>query len=263
MLNKAFTLICDKVEEVLKERGFVKAKIDSDNDNEMVSLYTSENIAYSVVYYKDIMHMVMRECGMTDEGPDNNWRTMATWMFDPASDTLKEANSIAGDFVEALSTDKAVKRVKQARKTSAKKSGDEGNADPIFLSKRFVQFFPELKDEIKNEEDCYYPFRGVTFAREHIVPRVNELVKRASASELKKLGGIFSAQYANGDVDTRSIITIVLINSIPEEYDAKIDEYLSDDLKKAAAASRKLRGKVVKPEKEKKPKKTFAQRLGQ
>ena len=261
MMKKAFDLVSDRVEEAIRDQGFVKAKIDADNDSQLVSLFTSENLAYSVVYYKDQKHMIMRECGMTDDGPDNDWRTLATWMFDPETDTLKEASSIAGDFVDAVSTDKAIKKVRQARKTTAKK-GDEGNADPVFLAKRFVQFFPDLKAEIKDEEDCYYPFRGVTFAREHIVPRVNELIRTGGKGELKKLGNVLSAQYQNGDIDTRSIVTAVIINSVPEDMDAKLDEYLSDDLKKAAAASRKLRGKTVKPEKEKKPKKTIAQRLG-
>lgn len=260
MLQEAFKTISDKVEAALAPQGFKKVKAESGNDNELVALFVSENLAYSVVYYRDKMHTVLRECPMTDDGPDNDWKTLATWMFDPDHDTLKEANSIANDFVDALSTPNAVKRVKQTKRSKTKK-GDDGNADPLFLSKRFVTLFPELKDEIKEEEECYYPFRGVTFAKASIVPKVNQLVKSGSAAELKKLGSILSAQYTNGDVDTRSIITVVILNSIPDELDEKIEAYLSGDLKKAFAHSKKYRGKTVKPEKEKKPKKTMAERL--
>ena len=70
----------------LLAQGFSKQKV-SGNDNEMVSLFTSDTVAYSVVYFKDKMHMVMRQCAMTDEGPDNDWKTLATWMFDPDNDT--------------------------------------------------------------------------------------------------------------------------------------------------------------------------------
>ena len=258
MLNEAFAMISEKVEEALKPQGFTKIKITSTDDNELVSVYTSENMAYSVVYYKDKMHTVLRECGMTDDGPDNNWKTLSTWMFDPEHDTMKEASSIANDFCDALSAPSAVKKLKQAKKT---KKGDDGNADPLFLSKRFITLFPDIKDEIKDEQDCYYPFRGVTFARASIVPRVNKLVHEGKAGELKKLGNILSTQYTNGDVDTRSIITIVILNSIPEEDEAKIEEHLSDALKKAFTYAKKYRGKTVKPEKEKKQKKTMAQRL--
>lgn len=262
MLNEAFAAVCKRVEEALTDQGFVKAKIKSDDINELVSLFTSDNMAYSVIYYKDKMHMVLRECRMTDDGPDNDWKPLATWMFDPSVDTLKEANSIGNDFAEAVSAPKAVKKVKQAKKSTAKK-GDEGNADPLFFSKRLVQLFPELKEEIKDEEDCYYPFRGVTFARASIVPKVNDLVARGTDADLKKLGGILSAQYANGNADTRSIVTIVVLNSVPAEYDEKLEAFLSDDLKKAARCARRYRGKTVRPEKEKKPRKTIAQRLGQ
>ena len=124
-----------------------------------------------------------------------------------------------------------------------------------------MTLFPDIKDEIRNEQDCYYPFRGVTFARASIVPRVNKLVHDVKAGELKKLGNILNAQYVNGDADTRSIITIVILNGIPEADEAKIEEYLSDNLKKAFQYAKKWRNKTAKPEKEKKKKKTIAQRL--
>lgn len=258
MLNEAFEHIAGKVEEALKPQGFTRAKITSTDDNELVSLYTSENVAYSVIYYKDRTHVLLRECPMTEDGPNNEWNTMSTWMFDPDHDTLKEASSIANDFCDALSAPVAVKRAKQTKKT---KKSDEGNADPLFLSKRFLTVFPDMKDEIRDEQECYYPFRGVTFARASIVPRVNELVKTGRESDLKKLGGILSAQYANGDRDTRSIITIVILNAIPEADEAKLEAHLSDDLKKAFGFAKKYRGKTVKPEVEKKQKKTMAARL--
>lgn len=262
MLNEAFKTISDKVEEALAPQGYTKVKAASVDDNELVSLYVSENVAYSVVYYRDKMHTVLRTCPMSDDGPDNDWNTLATWMFDPERDTLKEATSIANDFVEALTAPSAAKRAKQTKRTKAKKD-DDGNADPLFLSKRFVTLFPDIKDEIRTEEECYYPFRGVTFARASIVPRVNDLVEKGNKADLKKLGSILSAQYGNGDADTRAIITIVILNSIPEQYEDRVEEYLSDPLKKAFAHAKKYRGKTVKPEKEKKQRKTIAKRLSE
>ena len=259
-LNDAFNAISDKLEAALSSQGYQKVKAESSDDNELVALFISENVAYSVIYYKDRMHTLLRECPMTDDGPDNDWKTLATWMFDPDVNDMSDVNSIANDFVEAVSAPKAIKRAKQTKKSKNKKE-DEGNADPIFLAKRFVAIFPSLKEEIITEEDSYYPFRGVTFARASIVPKVNDLVKKGSDADLKKLGSILSTQYSNGDADTRSIITSVIINSIPAEYDETIDAYLTDDMKKTAKFSRKLRGKKIKPEVEKKPKKTVAQRL--
>ena len=259
MLNEAFEHISGKVEEALQPMGFSRAKIASTDDNELVALFTSENTAYSVIYYKDKQHTQLRECAMTDEGPDNDWKTLATWIFDPDHDTLKEASSIANDFCDALATPVVTKRQKQPKKS---KKGDEGNADPLFLSKRFITLFPEVQDEIRKEQDSYYPFRGVTFTKNSIVPRVNRLVQDGKPGELKKLVGILNAQYANGDVDTRSIITIVILNGIPEQDVVKLEEYMDDNLKKAYTYATKFRGKLVKPEVEKKKKKkTIAARL--
>ncbi|MBQ8795725.1 MAG: hypothetical protein IJZ54_04815 [Clostridia bacterium] len=254
-IKKAFGIITDKVYDALKGQNFTKQKVESSNTNELVSLFTSESVAYSVIYFKDKMLCVLRSCSMTDEGPDNEWKTMATWMFNPESDTEKEADSIGNDFVEAVSSASAVKRVKQAKK---KKSGDDGNADPLFLAKRFMVLFPELKEEIKKEQDTKEVFRGVYFTRNFIVPRVNALLQRGVKSEINKLSQILSTQYQNGDMDTRSIITIVILNSTEEKYKEKLEEKMSDELKKAWSFALKMKGKKVKPEKVKKKRNTLS-----
>lgn len=258
-IKVAFKSISDKVEGALMAQGFTRQKV-SGGEGEMVSLFTSDTSAYSVVYFTDKQHMVLRHCAMTEEGPDNDWRTLATWMFDPETDTNKEADSIANDFVDNVSSSTAVKRMKVTKKKK-KKSDDEGNADPLFLSKRFVNFFPELKEEIKAEEDTYYPFRGVTFTRKAIVPRVNDYINQKSGKEVQKLINLLNAQYDNGDADTRSIITIVILNSTPDDKRELINEYLSPELAKAWKAALKFKGKKVKPEKPKKKKTTMVERL--
>ncbi len=245
--KKAFDLIVGRVEEELVKSEYTRQKVAAENDNELAALFTSQNIAYSVVYYIDKQQMVLRSCTMTEDGPDNEWKTLATWLYDEDTATQKDAESIANDFVEGVSGTIAIKRAKQVKQK--KKKDDDGNANPKFLAKRFVTFFPELKDEIKNEEDCYFPFRGATFAKEHIAPKIDTYIKRASKSELQKIASVFNIQYGNGDVDTRSIITIVILNSLEDAEYKSVYEYFDDDLKKAAAAARKYKGKTVKPEK--------------
>lgn len=248
-IKKAFEYIAGKVEAQLAPAGYTRQKVAADSSKEIVALFTSENVAYSVVYYTEKTHIVLRTCTMTDEGPDNEWKSLATWMLDDAS-TQKDIDSITNDFIDGVSSQVAIKRAKQIKKK--KKKDDDGNADPKFLAKRFVAVFPELKAEIKYEEDGYFPFRGATFAKEKIAPKIKEYVKKASKPELEKLAAIFSTQYNNGDADTRSIITIVLLNSLDESEWETVNKYLSDDLKKASKAARKYIGKKVKPEKPKK-----------
>lgn len=258
-IKVAFKSITDKVSHVLYEQGFAQQKIKG-SDNELVSLFTSEAIAYSVVYIIDKKHISMRSCAMTEDGPDNEWKILATWMFDPEQDGQKEADSIANDFIENCSSTVAIKRMKNAKKKK-KKSGDEGNADPLFLAKRFVTFFPELKEEIVNEEDCYYPFRGVTFTKNSIVSKVNDLIIKGNKTQIEKICQLLSTQYSNGDVDTRSIITIVILNNTPEEKFEAIYDNLSEELQKAWKAALKFKGKKVKPEKPKKKRTSMIERL--
>lgn len=261
MINKAFKIVCSKVQEALEPQGFKMNKVDSNNDNEMVTLFTSEAVAYSVIYYVDKMHMVMRACAMTEDGPDNEWKTMATWMFDPQTDTEKEAQSIGNDFVDTIGTTKNVKRAAQTKKKKAK--GEEATSDPVFLFKRFVKYFPELKDEIREEEESYSTFRAVTFAKEHVVTRVNDFVSTAPKGDLSKFIGVLSAQYVKGDPDTRAIITIVILNSIDDKHIGKITPLMSEELATAFKFAHKYKGKTVKPEKAPKRVLSTGNRLGQ
>ena len=60
--KKAFDYIVGKVEEELVKQNYTKQKVVAENDNELVSLFTSASLAYSVVYYKDKEQMVLRSC---------------------------------------------------------------------------------------------------------------------------------------------------------------------------------------------------------
>ena len=245
--KQAFDLIAGKVEEELTRSGYARQKVTTENENELVALFTGENMAYSVVYILERQQMVLRSCPMTDEGPDNQWKVLATWLYDEETSSQKDAESIANDFIEGVSGTIAIKRAKQMKQK--KKKNDDGNADPNFLAKRFVTYFPELKDEIREEEDCYYPFRGATFAREHLAPKIAAFVQSAKGRELEKFASVFDTQYANGDADTRAIITVVLLNSLEDSEFTKLCDVLNEDTQMAALAARKYKGKEVKPEK--------------
>lgn len=253
MLDKAFELITSRVEKALAPQGFQRQKVRSNDENEVTALFTSENVAYSVVYYKDKKHMVLSSCPMTDEGPSNEWKKNATWMFDPEQDTMNDAESIAKDFCDGITSTSAIKRVKQQKKV---KKEDEGNADPLFFSKRLVTLFPELRTEIKEESDSYVPFRGVKFTREKILPKINEMLIREYQPDIDKFVGILNLQYQNGDSDTRAIITIVILNSIDEKYFKAVEKEMKPELLKAWNAAKRFKGKTVKPEKQKKKKKS-------
>lgn len=250
-------IITDKVANVLEPQGYVRRNVDN-SGKDYAALFTGEINAYMVVYNAKKKLTTLKVCGMNEDGPDNQWKSMNTWIFDPETDGNKEASSIGNDFADALS----VRKPKISGK-SRKKNGDDGTADPKFFCKRMVNVFPELKEEIWEEEDSYDPFRGVTFAEGHIVPKVNELLKSGNRQQTDKLASVLNAQYSAGDLSTRSIITIVVLNGIKPEYDSKIEALLDDDLKKAWKYAKAYRKKKVKPEKVKKIDESLAEKLGQ
>lgn len=246
--------IADKVAAVIEPQGYQKQTVDSTKD--YAALFLGESNAYMVMYNSKKKLVALKVCGITDGEPDNQWKSMNTWIYDPETDGTKEANSIGNDFADALSVNKP----RQIR--SKKKNSDDGNADPKFFCKRMVNIFPDLKEEIWAEEDGYNPFRGVTFVESKIVPKVNALVKTGNKSQIEKLGTLLSTQYSNGDLNTRSIITVVLLNGMKPEFDEKIEEYLSNDLKTAWKYAKRYRTKKVKPEKVKKVSITNGEKLG-
>lgn len=243
LMNYSFmNSITDKVAAVIEPQGYLRQNVDSPDN--YASLFIGESNAYMVMYNPKKKLVALKVCGIDNGEPDNQWKSMNTWIYDPETDGAKEANSIGNDFADALSGSKPKIINKQK-----KKNPDDGNADPKFFCKRMVNIFPELKEEIWEEEDGYDPFRGVTFVENKIVPKVNALIKVGKKSELEKLATLLSTQYSNGDLDTRSIITIVVLNGITPENDDKIEEYLSDDLQEAWKFAKRYRTKKVKPEK--------------
>lgn len=255
-LNRAFELITGKVEKILLARGYKKQAV-AESDKEMTALYTGD-IAYSIVYYFDKKRVLLRSCGMEDGEPDNTWKTVATWLFDPETDTSRDAENIGEDFAETIRGPKQTAVQKQKK---SKKDG-ENTSDPLFFANRMVMYFPELRDEIAYEKAHYESFRGITFADEKILPRFVEYVNTANKGELDRMSKSLSDMYDAGDLDVKGIITYILLNSIEDDKKfEQLTEKFTPEYKKIAVESRKLRGKKIKPEKPKKPSKFMADTL--
>lgn len=248
MVKKAFDIITKQFGEALADKGYTQHSVDAAKDD-MAGLFTGEKDAYSILYSAEKKQFILQACAAENGEPDNEWKTLSYWLFDEKTDAEREAMSIANDFIDTAKPARAV----FAKQPKKKKNDDDGNADPVFFAKRLMTVFPELKEEIRYESECYSKFRGVTFTREKIVPKINQLLKTGTQSEIDKLAEIISTQHVNADMDTRSIISIVILNSIEdEESENKLRKNLSDDVKKAWDAAKKMKGKVVKPEKRKK-----------
>ena len=249
-IQNAFDLVADKVEKALAEQDYKRQNVDSQNDKEITALYTSEDTAYNIVYYKAKMRMVLRQCEMSGAEPDNNWKSVATWLFDPEVDTEKEADNIASDFIETIQGPKQ-QAITQTRKK--KKKDNDGNVDSLFLANRMVNYFPELKEDIAYEKLHYANFRGITFAKEKILPLFKQYVANEGANNLGKLSKSLNDIYNMGDLDVKGIISYILFNSIEDEKKREmLLENFTEANKKVIVAAFSLRGKKIKPEKPKK-----------
>ncbi len=259
MERKAFNLIMEDLDKELTSQKFTKGKI-LDYDSTKSVEFRGEAIIYKLEYNKVSKSFRLLTCGITDEDKpdDNSLKCMSTWAFDSQEDDMRYAEDISRDFVETVSASKRKEIVKKSKK---RKKSDDGNVDPLFFMNRLVNVFPELKEEIKFEKDNYEYFRGVTFTKEKVLPKLSSLLESNNESMKKKFCKIISEMYIAGDLDVRGIITFIILNSIEDEkIKQNVSEMLSQELKKAWGYSEKLKGKKIKPEK-KKVKKSFMSKV--
>lgn len=259
MNQQAFDLVARKVEEALAEQGFASQGAANGKDG-FAALFLRENLAYSVLFSEAKKRFELRTCDVDEQGkPDEKWKSVSIWLFDPEGDGLSEAENIAADFVETIQGPKRVAEIKTKKK---RKKDDENNVDPVFLFNRFVGIFPELKDELNQERAQYGDVRAVTFARSNLLPKLEALCAQPSKQDqVKRCCDLLGDQYIAGDMDVRSIIMIVLLNGLSESALKNMEPFFGDDLKKAYLSARKIRGKKFKPEKKKKQKRFVADNL--
>lgn len=259
MDQKAFDLIVEKVGAVLSAQQFAPAG-ETQEESGRSALFTGETTAYSVFYSEEKKRFELRTCDMVDDQPEGKWKSISIWLYDPETDSIAEAESIMNDFVETIEGPKRMAAVKTKKK---RKKDEENTSDPLFFFNRFVGFFPELRDELNEEKARYDEIRAVAFARGHLLPRLEALLTQSThQDQMKRCVELLNDMYVNGDMDVRSIITIVLLNGV--ENEAAIENMkplFSPELKKAYTAGLKLKGKTIKPEKKKKQKRFVADNL--
>lgn len=179
---------------------------------------------------------------------DDKESELSSWLLDNETATQKDVALIAKDFVETISG-KYKNRVKQTKKKA--KSSDESNITGLFFANRMASIFPELKPEIQREKESYSEFRAANFASEKILPRIQSLAGNSSEkSKLSKFGKLLSDLYQNGTLDTRSIITMGILNFISgDEEIQNLKKVFSPELVQAWDAALKYKNKKISPKK--------------
>ncbi len=260
MNQKAFDLIAERVGEALEKQEFARQPDMAENGGRG-ALFTGENLAYAVYYDLKNKRFELRTCAMTEEGPDGNWKTISSWLFDQEGDDLSETESIVNDFLETVEGPKRVAALQAAKKKRSKT--EESSADPVFMFNRFANLFPELREDLLEERAKYATVRPILFTRASILPRVSALLTRkGNDGQVQKLAELCNDLYENGDFDVRSILTMIILNGLDEAaVKERLVPHFSEDMAKGYKAGLKMRGKKVKPEKVKKQSRVVAEAL--
>ena len=261
MEQRALELISERVEAALSEQGFSyvqKGKADSNRP----SLFLGESVAYAVVYDKKLKRFEFKQAQATDGKVSDEWKSVSVWLFDPENDTMQEAESIANDFCDSLAVFSMKKQAAAAAKQRKKEKGEEKYADPLFLMNRFVPIFPELKFAIQAHKEMYGALIPHALTKEFICPMMNQMLADPKQKEkTEKFFDVLNQNYKNGDLDTKSIITLGILNQIEGEAAVKTAaELLNEATLKAWQCARKYKHKKVKPEKVKKMQKLLAEK---
>ncbi len=253
-LEKIFKLMNSKLFQALRPVGFVESNSYSVKGQSAV-VFTGDNIAYTIIYDDKKKLFNLCSCSVIENNKiDQQWKTISSWLFDEHEHSNKDAISIAEDFIETI----VGKNALAVSKKTKKKKSDNNTVDPLFLMNRLVNIWPDLKADINHEKENYECFRSVTFVKDKVLPRFSKVFMANNPDKLKKMANILSDIYKVGDLDSRGIITIVILNSVSDaEYIDKIEQLLSDELKKAWKFARKIKGKKIKAEKPKKQKKNI------
>jgi hypothetical protein len=260
--QNAFVYVTQKVGEVLQERGFSQVKNTAAEKDEQSVVFAGDDLAYSVVYQVEKKRFELKKCGMTDDGPDGKWKSLSVWLYDPQTDSMSQVQNIVDDFTDSVAGQKQ-KAAGQTQKKKRRKDEDN-NVDIIFFFNRCIGLFPELKDEMSDERSTYGKVRSATFAREKVLPKIEELcTSGGNASVVSRCATLLSEMYVAGDLDVRSIITIVLLNGLSERAVEALKPNFSEELAKAYKSGLKMKGKKVKPEKKKKRSQIMAATLNE
>lgn len=242
LIDNCFDLLC----QYICEDGRVKVfNIVSKSENEIV-LQKGEEM-FQVQYNKAEKQVKLNLLGQGKSCIKN----FSSWLLDSETATKKDIDFISKDFISTMTGKEKIKSLKAKKKS---KNSDDGNVTGLFFANRMVNIFSELKEEIQEEKENHEEFRSATFAKEHILPKVCELLKsEGEKARINKFAKLLSDLYKNGTLDARSIITIVILNNIDDEKSAEtLKSVVSEELLKAWNAALKYKGKKVAPEKPKK-----------
>lgn len=255
MKFKGFELIAQKLSETLAPAGYICVDQEKETQEGPSAEFRSDSSAVLVLYNINSKRFELCTAEAEQDEEVTEWKTLSMWLYDEETDPISEAQTIANEFSETLVAPVRAPIATIAKKKK-KKDDEDVATDPVFFFNRLSNALPEIKAELNQERITYGEARSFTFTKEKVVPILSSLIDNYPKSDVcVRVCEILSDMYKNGDLDTRSIITYIIINGLSEKQLSEISPNLKEELAKIVPNSRKLIGKNIKPESEKKKKK--------
>ena len=250
-MRQCFDIVKNAMLEKLLADGYSLTTEDY-GDKDMYALFSAENDAILLRYNTDSkLFSVLR--GQPDQAADK-FTQAQSYLFDKeAGDGAKEANGVANEFLETLGgkSGKVAEQAAQIQK-QRRKNSDSDESTAVFFVNRIPSVLPECREPLLRHKQHYERMLPRFFCEEVVVVAVADMLRDGSQKDkCRDFFGLLTTMYAQGDLDTKSIIIQVILGSITNERDVEyVERLVSEDLKKAWIAGRRWVGKNVKPEKE-------------
>ncbi len=236
------------MEPELISKGYTKGESQY-GGNEPYVLFNSEADTLLIKYSKKDKRFYL--CKGEAEAKADDCGHVQTYFFDEEDgDGEREALSVALDFLDTLSAPVKVSKDRIAAVAKQAKKEESGDSmDVNFFVNRIPTSFPECRAPLISHKNYYGEILPLKFCEETVCAALANNLKKGNKARLDPFFELLSNAYEKGDMDTKSIIVQVILNSImDEEGRAYAEGKLSAQLRKAWIAGRKYIGKEVKPE---------------
>lgn len=256
-LKNAFSIIEKQLTNKNNELGFKRSSAD---DKSIV--FSGDKGMYRLVYNPD-GPVLEFDCAYETDESEAKWNTVSKTLFELEAieerDAKSTANEISDEITSLFAARKKVdldkiKMPKAVSRTKAKNGAI--NYDTDSLANRFGVLFPDLKDEIKRNIAAYGEFLPETFFMEYGTPRVLDVLRNGSDTEVKKMFKMLNEVYEDGTNEVQDIIGVTILGEMKgdKELMARADEYMIEymagpvhEINKLTAKNNRLTKKLKNP----------------
>ncbi|CZT57559.1 hypothetical protein BN3661_02066 [Eubacteriaceae bacterium CHKCI005] len=237
--NQAFELIKERISPILAkvEMPCVSDEETDDQKGRKAVFASSEQaivLQWDAQQKKYRLSRAAVENGKVSDSP----KQLALWLFDPDTNDLTDAKSIANDFEDTVNDLFTSKRAISQREEA--KSRNRNTLEGMIH--RFMETYPQFQDQYDAHQEKYGEIFPDTFIQEIIFPYLLDLLTQKKNAFIKRVFEIINESYTMGNVDLKSAITYTLFGMLmdyPEQEELAL-KYMDENLKRAWMAMRRL-----------------------